>query len=182
MPAGFVAQAVQVDQTTGVGTIIKPGDFVDVITGITGSDKVPQVRPDPSAAPGTVDYVKVDDSLYNHTSVKVLAQGLQVLGTLLPPPVDTGQVDTGSPAPDGGTTTYNGQQQIVILAVPTQIAEVLKFSQIDGTISLVLRSTEDCTTKPADGVTYCPTIATTGITLRQLGGPVRRRARRSSRC
>ena len=36
VPAGFVAMAVQVDQVTGVGTIIKAGDYVDMVTGITG--------------------------------------------------------------------------------------------------------------------------------------------------
>ncbi|MEI7743128.1 MAG: Flp pilus assembly protein CpaB [Chloroflexota bacterium] len=163
-PAGFVAMAVQVDQVTGVGTIIKPGDFVDVISGFT-ADKVPVVLPDPSAAPGTYSYLSVDPGLYNHTTVKVLSQGLQVLGTLLP--ATAAPADTASPAPDAGTT-LNGQQQIVILAVPMQDAEVIKFSQIDGSISLVLRSSKDCTTKPSDGQTYCPVITTTGITLRRL--------------
>jgi len=167
VPAGFVAMSVQVDQTTGVGTIIKPGDFVDVISGFTG-EKVPLV------VPGVVDnsfgYVKVDPGLYNPTTVKVLSQGLQVLGTLLPPPPDSAQA---TPAPDGGSnannsTSLNGQQQIVILAVPLQDAEVIKFSQLDGSVTLVLRSSKDCTTKPADGITYCPVVATTGITLKRM--------------
>ena len=36
VPAGHVAIAVQVDQVSGVGTIIKAGDFVDIINGFTG--------------------------------------------------------------------------------------------------------------------------------------------------
>ncbi len=35
-PPGYVAMAVQVDQVTGVGTIIKAGDYVDMVTGVTG--------------------------------------------------------------------------------------------------------------------------------------------------
>jgi Flp pilus assembly protein CpaB len=163
VPAGFVAMSVQVDQTTGVGTIIKPGDFVDVISGVTG-EKVPLVVPDQTDPLG---YVKLDPGLYNPTTVKVLSQGLQVLGTLLPPPPDITQAPA-SAAPDGTNTTLNGQQQIVILAVPLQDAEVLKFSQLDGSITLVLRSSKDCTTKPADGVTYCPVVATTGMTLKRM--------------
>jgi Flp pilus assembly protein CpaB len=170
VPKGYVAVSVQVDQVTGVGTIIKPGDFVDVITSIATPEKIALVTPDLSPAPGTYGYNKVPDELYNHTTVKTLSQGLQVLGTLLPPPPQSDQPQpTANGATTSGTnTTLNGQQEIVILSVPAQDAEVIKFAQIDGNISLVLRSSEDCTTKPADGLTYCPTVPTTGITLRRL--------------
>jgi pilus assembly protein CpaB len=184
VPAGFVGISVQVDQVSGVGTIIKPGDFVDVITGFTGADNVPLVVPAASAAPNSpLTYVKVDDTLYNHATVKVLAQGLQVLGTLLPPPPSSDNAQaTPAPAPSGGTsggttTTLNGQQQIVILSAPAQEAELIKFSQMTGSITLVLRSPDDCTTGPAasaapsaapgEPAQYCPIIPTTGITLRR---------------
>ncbi len=166
-PAGYVAMSVQVDQVTGVGTIIKPGDFVDLVSGFTTAEKVPLVIPGPGSTKDAGTYELYPAETYNHTTVKVLAQGLQVLGTLLPEPPQTTE-PAPSTAPDGTTTTLNGQQQIVILAVPTQDAEVIKFSQIDGDISLVLRSAADCTTKPLDGITYCPVVATTGITLRRL--------------
>ena len=165
-PAGYVAISVQVDQVTGVGTIIKPGDFVDLISGFT-AEKVPVVIPNRSPEPGTYAYDSYPVDQFNPTTVKILAQGLQVLGTLLPPPPQSAE-PTPSAAPDGTTTTLNGQQQIVILAVPAQDAEIVKFSQMDGNISLVLRSAKDCTTKPVDGITYCPVVATTGITLRRL--------------
>jgi Flp pilus assembly protein CpaB len=166
VPAGFVAMSVQVDQTTGVGTIIKPGDFVDVISGFTG-EKVPLVVP--FLDEQGFGYKKVDPALYNPTTVKVLSQGLQVLGTLLPPPPANPNAQA-TPAPNtaGETTSLNGQLQIVVLAVPLQDAEVIKFSQLDGSITLVLRSSDDCTTKPADGLTYCPVVATTGITLKRM--------------
>ena len=159
VPAGYVAVSVLVDQTTGVGTLIKPGDHVDVVTGITTAERVPLVT-DLNG-----DYIKVDDSLYNHTTVKVLAQGLQVLGTLLPPIQATGD-PAASAAPDGGTS-LTFQQQIVVLAATLQQAEVLKFAQMDGDISLVLRSMADC--RNPDGTpAECPIIETTGITLRIL--------------
>jgi Flp pilus assembly protein CpaB len=173
VPPGFVAMSVQVDQVSGVGTIIKPGDFVDLISGFTGADKVPLVISEqaaparPGGSPGPASYVRVTDDLYNHTTVKVLSQGLQVLGTLLPPPPAPAQGEA-APSPSAGTTTLNGQQQIVILAVPVQDSEVIKFSQLDGSISLVLRSAKDCTVKPEEGQTFCPVIKTTGITLRRL--------------
>jgi Flp pilus assembly protein CpaB len=171
VPPGFVAIAVQVDQTTGVGTLIKPGDNVDVVMGITGPEKVPLVvfvpaspNPRSSAAPvgGTF---KFDDNVkYNPTTVKTIVQGLQVLGTLLPP------VNAAAPGASGevnGGTSLNGQQEIVILAATTQQVEAIKFAQMDGTISLVLRSAKDC--QASDGTASpCPIVTTTGITLRKM--------------
>ncbi len=61
--------------------------------------------------------------------------------------------------PSQDAPSLNGQAQIVILSVTAQQAEVLRFGQIDGTITLVLRSPDD---KDA------PNDETTGITLRQL--------------
>jgi Flp pilus assembly protein CpaB len=169
VPPGFVAIAVQVDQTTGVGTLIKPGDNVDVVVGITGADKVPEVTfvtPPPSpratSAPGELNSVGLP---YNATTVKTVVQGLQVLGTLLPPSAAAAPVASGEPASNG--TSLNGQQEIVILAATAQQVEAIKYSQMDGTISLVLRSSKDC--QAADGTASpCPIVATTGITLRKM--------------
>ncbi len=181
VPVGYVGIAVQVDQITGVGTLIKPGDHVDIITGLTGADKVPVVltspgpaarptptpragSPAPSSAPTAATFVG-NGLPYNPTTVKVIVEGLQVLGTLLPPPT----ANTSEPAASGQTTgtSLNGQQEIVILAATPQQAEAIKFSQMDGTISLVLRATADC--QAQDGTaTPCPIIPTTGVTLRKM--------------
>ena len=171
VPPGFVAIAVQVDQTTGVGTLIKPGDNVDVVMGITGPEKVPvvvfvQPSPNPrsSAAPVGGNFNTDEKLKYNPTTVKTIVQGLQVLGTLLPP------VDAAAPGASGevnGGTSLNGQQEIVILAATTQQVEAIKFAQMDGTISLVLRSAKDC--QATDGTASpCPIVTTTGITLRKM--------------
>lgn len=171
VPAGFVAIALQVDQTTGVGTLIKPGDHVDVVTGLTSPDKVPLVEsvPAPSPRPGATQAPGGygDEPLkYNATTVKTLVQGLQVLGTLLPPP--TAAAQPAASGSTGGTgTSLNGQQEIVILAVTTQQAEVIKFSQMDGNVSLVLRATADCQS-PDGTASPCPIVTTSGITLRRL--------------
>jgi Flp pilus assembly protein CpaB len=179
VPPGFVGIAVQVDQVTGVGTLIKPGDRVDVVTGFTGLDKVPvvvagtssgAVRPSGSPRPGAQEpgsdaAFHNPDLRYNSTSVKTVVEGLQVLGTLLPPPTTTQQpAQSGQPQ---GATTLNGQQEIVILAATPQQAEAIRFAQIDGTIALALRSVDDC--KTAEGTAGpCPIIPTSGITLRRL--------------
>ena len=103
----------------------------------------------------------------NSTSVKALLQGMQVMGTLLPPPPAE---DPNAPDDGGdGTTGLTGQQQIVILSVDTQQAEVIKFAQLDGSISLVLRSPDDfvdpVTREPLPVVTP---VTTTGIILKTL--------------
>ena len=164
-PTGLVCMAVQVDQVSGIGTLTKTGDHVDMLVGLT-ADKFPVVTVDPDD-----DTIAVVAGL-NGTSVKALLQGLQVVGTLLPPPpADNGTAPEASPGAGGSTTTLTGQQQIVILAVSTQQAEVIKYAQLDGSVSLVLRSAEDfrdpTTGEPLPPETIVP-VTTTGITLRSL--------------
>ena len=126
-PAGQRAIAVQVDQVTGVGTVIKTGDYVDMVVGFT-ADKFPVITVNPTDQSFTVV------AGLNGTSVKVLLQGMQVLGTLLPPPRSHDDASRPPPArpTEGGSTALNGQQEIVILAVDAQQAEVIKFSQLDA--------------------------------------------------
>jgi Flp pilus assembly protein CpaB len=160
-PALRVCMAVQVDQVSGVGTLIKTGDYVDMVVGFTG-DKFPVITL--NAQDDTFTVV----SGINSTSVKALLQGMQVVGTLLPPPPAE---DPNAP-PDDGTgdgTTLTGQQQIVILAVTTQQAEVIKFAQLDGSISLTLRSPDDFVDPTTgDPLPAVVPVETTGIILKTL--------------
>ncbi|MGZ6340736.1 MAG: Flp pilus assembly protein CpaB [Candidatus Limnocylindrales bacterium] len=169
VPPGLRAIAVQVDQVTGVGTIVQTGDYVDLISGVTG-DKFPVITVNPAD-----DSVNVVSGL-NSTSVKVLLQGLQVLGTLLPPAAQTttsGDTGTGTGTDTSGNpsqpgTALNGQQQIVILAVSAQDAEVIKFAELDSSITLVLRSPKDFVDPVTnEAVTPLPNT-TTGINLKTL--------------
>jgi pilus assembly protein CpaB len=169
VPVGQRAMAVQVDQVTGVGTIIQTGDYVDMVIGLTG-DKFPVITVNPA-----------DDSLtvvsgINNTSVKLILQGMQVLGTLLPPPEQTSSGSSDSSGSDNGSTdgssqpstALNGQQEIVILSVTPQQAEVIKYSQMDSSISLVLRSADDFI-DPVTGEAITPLPAeTTGVILKTL--------------
>lgn len=161
VPPGFVAIAVQVDQVTGVGTVIKTGDYVDMLVGLT-ADKFPVVVP-PEGEQAQFTVL----SGVNGTSVKLLVQGMQVLGALLPP-VATAEGQQGEQPPGDQPTSLTGQQEIVIVAATPQQAEVIKFAQMDGNISLVLRSAQEffdpATREPIPG----PVAATTGITLRIL--------------
>jgi hypothetical protein len=63
------------------------------------------------------------------------------------------------PASSSGEVALTGQQQIVILQLTAQQVELVRFAQLDGNLSLVLRATGD---KDA------PPDVTTGITLFEL--------------
>ena len=159
---GFRAIAVQVDQNSGVGTLIQPGDRVDLVMGIkiqtyvapTGVGAAASQLPQP--VPGGPQL-----------SVKDIIQNLEVLGTLTPPvtTTTTGQ-QQNQPAPSAGAPVgLTGQQMIVILAVTAQQAEVIKYAQVnaadnaDTPISLILRA-------PADA--SAPPDKTSGIVLKTL--------------
>lgn len=146
---GRRAMSVEVTHISGVGLLIKPGDRVDVVIGITGAG-FPVVTVDEQAEVVT----PVAD--LNPTSVKAIIQNLEVVGTLLPaPPVAEGQAPPAGPTSAGPPGT-----QLVILGVTAQQAEVLRFAQtLESPVTLILRSPEDA---------EAPDQATTGITLRQL--------------
>lgn len=172
VPAGKRAITVQVDQVTGVGTVIKTGDYVDMVVAIP-KDNFPVVAVNPTARSYSILYQE-GTGIYG-TSVKVLLQGMQVLGTLLPPPTTTTtdqQQQGAQPSAQPGTA-LNGQQEIVALAVDAQQAEVIKFAQMlnrEDAISLILRSPDDFI-DPATGKPYETPKApdgTTGIILKTL--------------
>lgn len=159
VPAGKVAMAVRVDQVSGVGTVIKPGDYVDAIVAFN----IQPVLIDEETGLPTA----LGEGIDAGPSVKALLQGMQVLGTLLPPPPAAAE---GAPAPQpGGDVSLTEQQQIVILAVDLQQAEVLNYAQLEGAVvpngvTLVLRSLKDFQ-DAAGQPTEAPDVVTTGVIL-----------------
>lgn len=155
-PATMRCISVQVDQVSGVGTLINKGDYVDLLVGFqSGTFPVVTINPDD----GSITPV----AGLNSTSVKLLLQGMQVVGTLLPPvPQTEGQ------QPGEAGTTLTGQQEIVILAVTPQQAEVIKFAQLDGSISLILRSPKDFIDPVTRQPITPPADPTTGVVLKTL--------------
>jgi pilus assembly protein CpaB len=175
-PAGLRAIAVRVDQTSGVGTVIKTGDYVDTLIALT-EEQFASVTEDPA----NENQVLVTNPGPKGATVKLILQGMQVLGTLLPPvapptPAEGAPAASAAPGtttPGAGTgTVLNEQQEIVILAVTAQQAEVIRYAQQMAnpllTLSLVLRSPDDFI-DPETGEPVPPVLAeTTGITLQGL--------------
>jgi pilus assembly protein CpaB len=158
------AITVEVDQVTGVGTVIKTGDYVDMVV-LFPPDQFPVITANPQDNSFTVV------AGLNGTSVKLLLQGMQVLGTLLPPAPAQPQAQEGQQqqAPSG-TALQEGQHEIVALNVDAQMVEVIKFAQVAGNISLVLRSADDFI-DPTTGLPLeTPPLPdeTTGIILKTL--------------
>jgi hypothetical protein len=122
--------SVMVDQLSGVGTLIKPGDWVDMVIRM---DIKPVVVNEDGTGATAIDAVDGDTS-------KLLLQGMQVLGTLLPPPPAAAEGATPTP----GTNLSNRQQLVILGLTPSQV-EVVKWAQNDAQVSmsLVLRSADD---------------------------------------
>jgi Flp pilus assembly protein CpaB len=159
IPKGLRAMAIQVDQVSGVGTLLHTGDSVDVIVSLniqlTGQDPANKANVTPLGAPGQ--------------SVKLILQNVQVIGTLLPPPTTAAAAPAPTPAQSGQVvvpqqagTNLTGQNEVVIVAVTANQAEVIRWAQIGAqaggaqdrgltAISVILRSPKDYIAVDASG-------------------------------
>ena len=163
VPKGLRAFAISVDELSGVGNIIRAGDFVDVV--ITLSD---------DAIPVAVTQVGVPDwqlqAGYKPLTVKapLLLQNIQVLGTIdaasrttnAPSGGIIGGGNAGQATPAPAVTpapALTGLPKLVILAVTPDQAEALIFARTTGKIDLILRGAGDT-----------DSIATDGVVLRSL--------------
>jgi pilus assembly protein CpaB len=153
---GLRAMAVPLSRVDSVGMLLQPGDWVDVVLTIDDRDGLNPVSiPNPGASPGVAaPYVAIDEFV-NNTTVKVVVQNVQILASL----PDQPSADTAAQTGSTGPTASVSPAVIAILAVQPQQVEIIRFAQVDGRVSLVLRSPSDY----AAG-----TVATSGITLRQL--------------
>jgi Flp pilus assembly protein CpaB len=187
IPQGLRAMAVEVDQVTGVGTLIHTGDNVDLIIAM----KIQSILPDPKNPPQVVNVGQPQ------STVKMIIQNIKVVGTLLPEPTTTGAATPppaqASPTPNPEATqpptslknTANALE-IVMVAVTANQAEAIRFAQLNGqfgappdqgttTISLVLRSPRDFVAVDASGspipgasAIIPPLEVTDGVTLKTL--------------
>ena len=96
---------------------------------------------------------------------------MQVIGTIRPPTTATNRTNaapSGSAGAQAPSTTLSDESQVlVILAVTAQQAELIKYSQIDGDISLLLRNSLDFLDAQGNPVVSLP-AGTTGVILKTL--------------
>jgi Flp pilus assembly protein CpaB len=150
LPLGLRGMAIQVDQVTGVGTLIHRGDSVDLIIGLD----IQQVVRDPADKTKT----KVIDVGKPSATVKMIIQNLKVIGTLKARAAPQGQQQqqpAASPSPGSQgqpATALTGEQEIVIVALTANQAEAIRYAQLNTKpISLVLRSPKDFIAVDANG-------------------------------
>jgi pilus assembly protein CpaB len=156
VPDGQRAMAVEVDQVTGVGTLIKTGDYVDMVIRM---DIKPVLVDEETNEVTTIDAI-------DGTTSKLILQGLQVIGVLLPPVAPPAE---GQPQTDQGTV-LNDQREIVILSLTPAQVEVVKFVQDPAkvSVSLVLRSASDFVDEQGNPIENPEPDITSGVVLRTL--------------
>ncbi len=157
LPAGMRAVAIRVDAVSGVGTLILPGDRVDIAitvpiqeTGVNGSRTTPDLLPELR-----------DDPAFKQDSSKLILQNIEIRSVI---GASVAVASTGTTGADPLST-----QQIVILGVTPQQAEVIQYLQQvaltpgsalpSNNITLILRSPKDRDAQDAE---------TTGIVLENL--------------
>jgi Flp pilus assembly protein CpaB len=155
--------SVQVDALSGVGTAIQAGDYVDMVLGLT-ADAFPVVEVSPDD--GSIQVV----AGLNSTSVKLLIEGMQVLNVIrqaAPPPAQGGGAATPSPSGPTAPPVSESSTALVILSLTAQQTELVKFAQMQGSITLVLRSAQDFFDENGDPTLPVP-AGTTGVILKTL--------------
>lgn len=148
--AGLRGIAVSLDQVDGIGYLVEPGDYVDVVLTMTADNPIAVANPKYPAE--SDEPLVLLDGWLNNTSVKVLVQNVQVIATIDPrvaDPTDSNTINAAAIEP----------MLVAVLAVTPQQAEMVRFAQITGGVSLILRSPDDRTAGE---------VPTAGATLKRL--------------
>jgi Flp pilus assembly protein CpaB len=167
---GFVAISMELDQTNGVGTLIVPGDRVDIIL----TTYVPQISITVKDTIGTT----ISTGGSNESS-KLVLENCKILATLLPPataqaPAANAAASTGvAPIPSTATVQFDNRHMIAIVEVTPEQAELIRWAQraeasspqtyID--LAFALRSSQDDGTDP---MSSNPALAVPGITFKEI--------------
>ena len=166
---GYVAISMEIDQINGVGTLIVPGDRVDIIltTYVTSLS------------------ISVKDSLGTQISTgganvtsKLILQNCKILQTLLPPSLAPAAPGAGSSAapkavPTSAVVQFNDRHMIAIIEVTPEQSQVIRWAQrLEQTapqtyidLAFALRSSQDDATDP---MSSNPFKSIPGVTLSEI--------------
>jgi Flp pilus assembly protein CpaB len=139
VPAGHRAIALSVDKVTGAGGLIRPGDFVDVVT----------VQ--------EVDTIGDPGAILQFVRSWTLAQAIEVLA------VEQALAQQG---PDGASLEQPGAQPdavVVTLAVTPIQAQSLLLAESTGTIRLIVRPPGDLAVERLPDITFFTVGNTTNV-------------------
>jgi len=170
--SGYVGVAIELDQINGVGTLIVPGDRVNIILSIYVDQLPLSNTTNPKlaiAVPGGKD-----------VTTKMVIQNRKVISTLLPPPVaaaGAASVANASAAPVAAPTTplvhNDGRHMIAIIEVKPDEAEIIRWAQREEKtdtqsyidLSVALRSDKDNALPNADtpGITFKMLVVKYGV-------------------
>ncbi len=164
---GMVAVSMEVDQTNGVGTLIVPGDHVDIILSIYTD----QLSLNAKDAAG--DQITLTGG--SQVTTKMVIQNRKVLATLLAPVAAAPTTAPGpnesaapvAPVPTTPIVQFTQRHMLAIVEVTPDEAEVIRYAQraegegaqnyIDMSFALV-----------SDKDTTQPDVTTPGITFKML--------------
>lgn len=164
---GKVAVTMEVDQVNGVGTLVVPGDHVDIILSVW-MDQVKLTNT------GSKSNTTVELPGGTQVTTKMVIQNRKVLATLLPAVeaaqnnnANSGGSPTPQPKPTSEVMTNSGSHMIVMVEVQPDEAEIIRWAQREEkvdpqnyiTLGLALRSDKD---------NDAPNVTTPGITFKQL--------------
>lgn len=164
--SGYVAVSMELDQTNGVGTLVVPGDRVDIILTVY----FPGLTLKSDSGSNAANQFSIAGN--PEASSKMVIQNRKVIATLLPQPLaSAAPVAVGSAAPVAAPTTaavhMDERHMMAIVEVKPDEAELIRWAQraevqspqnyID--LAFALRSASDNT---------LPNAVTPGITLKML--------------
>ena len=164
---GMVAVSMEIDQTNGVGTLIVPGDHVDIILSVY-TDQISLTNKD---AAGN----QISLPAGTQVTTKMVIQNRKILATLLAPeaaaptpaPAANGSAAPIAPVPTTPIVQFTQRHMLAIIEVSPDEAELIRWAQraeSEGTqnyvdLSYALRSDKDTTQ---------PDVVTPGITFKML--------------
>lgn len=161
LKAGEKAVTLQLDRTTGVDFLVKPGDLIDVVV----SQDVQVLQP---AADSTDQNPRFEPvaGLTNARTVKTVLQNKRVL--YVSQSRATQSVATPSPGTEGTTQPQQFTEGVIVVFAGTdQDAELVKFAQRDlnekGAMTVTIRAADDSAVEDTTGLTIDSLVSKYGL-------------------
>ena len=161
LKAGEKAVTLQLDRTTGVDFLVKPGDIIDVVL----AEDVQVLQPTADSTDQNPRFEPVP-GLNNARTVKTILQQKRVLY------VSQNRAQQSAATPSPGAENAPPPQQftetvIIVFAGTDQDAELVKFAQRDqseqGALTVTIRATADTANEETKGLTIDRLVSDFGL-------------------